>query len=202
MKELEMNAITVSNPYPMKAWKEVIDKFYRGVPCFLETDLNNLDVESDLFYRYCQSYKWHFRDSHRSLLIKMERNLTPYEFSYYDRMREYFGIDQVEMARKHPNNIICNWEVGKDHKKRPRPCFVTAKFIPDKEFLHLSVTFRTRDVIKRMYPNFVALRFFLNEQASLLNKKPGKLFDYSNQIIADNQDLARVRDWKEFIEYV
>lgn len=196
-----MNAITVSNPYPMKAWIEVINNFYRGVPCFLETELSNIDVTSDLFLKYYNSYKWHYKDSYRSLLTKTERGLTPFEFSYHNRMTEFFGIDQVEMARNKPNNIICNWEVGKDHNRRPRPCFVTAKFIIDKQFLNLSVTFRTRDVIKRMYPNFVALRFFLEEQASLLDKKPGKLFDYSNQIIADNKDLNNVRNWKEFINY-
>ena len=52
-----------------------------------------------------------------------------------------------------------------------------------------------------MYPNFVALRMFLEEQASIINKKPGKLFDYSNQIIADNKDLSIIRGWKEFIDY-
>ena len=196
-----MNAIIVNNNHPMKVWKEIIDKFYRGVPCFLETDLNNLDIKSDLFQKYYKSFKWHFKDTHRSLLINMERKLTPYEFSYCDRMHKHFGFDQVEMVRNKSNNIICNWETGKDHNRRPRPCFVTAKFITEKSFLHLSVTFRTRDVIKRMYPNFVAFRIFLDKQASLLNKKPGKLFDYSNQIIAENKDLANVRNWKEFINY-
>lgn len=193
-------ALTVANDNPLQAWKEVVQNFTSGAPCFVETDLKNIDIDSELFKLLSDKYAWHFRDSHRSLLIKMGRNLTPYEFSYYDRIHSFFGFDQWEMAMKKPNNIICNWDHG-DHERRPKPCFVTAKLLAEGKFVHLSVTFRTRDVLKRMYPNFLALRIFMQETAERMNKRVGKLFDYSNQIIADSDDIQAIKKWPEFEEY-
>ena len=196
-----MKPIIIQNSFPMEVFHQTISSFEEGVPLFIETDLNNLDLDSALFKRLSSTFQWHFRDSCRSLLNKMERPLTLYEFSYYDRLHDYFGIDQVAKIRENTNNIVCNWDPKKDFDNHPRPCFLTMKFIPEKEFLHVSVTFRTRDVIKRMYPNFIALRILMEEQCKIMNKKMGKLFDYSNQIMTKKEDLANVRSWIEFNEF-
>lgn len=196
-----MNSIIIKNNFPLKAWKEIIEEFQNGVPLFVETDLNNLDTNSNLFNKFYNHFKWHFRDSHRSMNIKMERNLTPYEFSYYNRMREYFGIDQLELNLKNKNNIICNWDNKKDYISRPKPCFVTGKFIQEDNYLHFSCTFRTRDVIKRLYPNYISLRLMLEKCAEQHNLKLGKLFDYSNQIIAQKDLIEEIESWQEFIDY-
>ncbi len=191
-------SIIVVNDKPLEAWREVIKKFQPGCPLFVETDLSQLDLDSCLFKKYYDSFKWHFRDSHRSLMIEMQRALTRYEFSYYDRIHTYFGVDQLKHIRNKPNDIICNWDPVKDPTNQPKPCFITLKLIPDGKHLNISVTFRTRDVIRRLYPNWVVLFALLQEECKLRNRKPGKLFDYSNQVMARKEDLLRVNAWDEF----
>jgi hypothetical protein len=41
----------------------------------------------------------------------------------------------------------------------------------------------------------------MEEQCKIMNKKMGKLFDYSNQIMTKKEDLANVKSWIEFNEF-
>jgi thymidylate synthase len=193
-----MKPSVIQNNFPLKAWKELIETHDMGSPVFVETELSNIDVDSPLFIRYYNSYKWHFRDTKRSLLDEMKRPLTQYEFSYYERIHDYFGINQTDIVSVNPNNIICTWDSKKDYENNPKPCLITIKFIQEKNFLHISTTFRMRDLIRRMYPNFIALSIFHKNHADKLNCKTGKLFDYSNQAAAKKEDLIKVKSWEEF----
>ena len=193
-----MKSLVIIDDNPMNAWKSIVENYNDGLPCFVETDLTNIDLESNFFKRYYKEFKWHFNDSYRSLMIKMTRNLTPYEFSYYDRIHDYFGQDQEHTILANQNNVISLWDVTKDPNNNPKPCLLTLKVIRDKDYLHLSITFRNRDIIRRMYPNFVALSRFHNNLCKQLSLKQGKLFDYSNQIIVRKQDLDKVKSWEEF----
>lgn len=193
-----MNAIVIKENNPLDCWKYVVSNFNSGVPCFLETEISLLNIEDPLFNRLSNEYKWHFRDTYRSFFKKMNRNLTRYEFSYYERMHDYFDQDQIKTILEKPNLILCNWDPNIDRINNPKPCFITAKIIEEGKFLNLSVTFRTRDIIKRMIPNFLAFRIMLEKICNVKNKKMGKLFDYSNQIIAKSQDIEKVKSWIEF----
>lgn len=193
-----MKCTIIQENNPILAWKKCLQIHMNQNPLFVETDLNLIDLESDLFKRYYKEYKWHFKDSRRSLLQNMERNLTRYEFSYYDRIHSYFGKDQVKAIVEKPNEIISLWDPKNDSQNSPKPCLVTIKIIPEDKFLHLSVTFRSRDIIRRMYPNFIALKIFQNDCAEMMKKHPGKLFDYSNQAFYREEDLNKVLSWIEF----
>jgi thymidylate synthase len=184
----------------MAAFCQVVEAFQDGVPLFVETDLKNLSLDSILLKRLNAEFKWHFRDTQRSFLTKMERPLTRYEFSYYSRMHDHFGFDQTVKVRENMNNVVCNWDPKVDFDNHPRPCFLTLKLIPEKEFLNVSVTFRTRDVLKRMVPNWIAIKVFMEEECKVAGKKMGKLFDYSNQVMAKKEDLAKVKSWDEYKE--
>ena len=196
-----MKTIIVQNDNPMDCLIYIIDNFIENSPMYIETDLNNIDVSSDFFNKYKSMFKWHFNDSFRSVLVKMKRPLTKYEFSYYNRIYDYFGVNQEEIISRNFNNIICNWDSKSDYKNHPKPCLLTAKFIQEKEYIHLSITFRTRDIIKRLYPNWIALRIFFQKICDKHCKKMGKLFDFSNQIICDSNKRNQIMNLEEYINY-
>lgn len=190
-----MNSIlVVKEKEPIVAWKKAL---YVNGPLVIETDLKLINEKNPLHIKLCSSYKWHHDDSLRSLLEKMDRPLNQFEFSYYDRIREHFGEDQLDIIIKDQNAIISTWDIKVDKDNRIRPCLATLRLLSDRDYLHLSVTFRVRDVIRRLYFNMLALNKLQQECCKLLNKSQGLLFDYSNQAFCRDDDLSKVFSWKE-----
>lgn len=191
---MTIKPIIIQNDCPIETLYTLLEIYENQCPLFIETDLKNIKLDSDFFKKYYSTFQWHFRDSHRSLIQRMHRKLNRYEFSYFDRIHDYFDVDQIEICREKPNNVVCCWDSRNDFTNSPKPCLLTMKFIRDKQYLHISVNFRTRDIIRRMFPNWIALRCLLEQEARLLNKKPGKIFDYSHQIMAKEEDVVKLRN--------
>src|SRR3990172_12869902 len=64
-----------------------------GGPLFMNVDLKLLDQA--FVDKYGEIFGWHLKDSHRSLMTDVVNN-PKFEFSYFDRMTKYFGINQLE----------------------------------------------------------------------------------------------------------
>lgn len=155
-------------------------------PTYFEFDIN--DLSEELLDRHRKLYPWHFKDSIRSFTNDNITNLSKYEFSYQNRFKKYFKVDQFDYANK---SIINTWDPKIDLFAIIKPCLLILKFIRDGEYLHLSVVYRKRDLIKRLIPNWCCLCVLLTEQAQKFNLKPKLLLDYSIQATYNDKDRLK-----------
>ena len=174
-----------------KHFNTMLELSEKNNPIFFEFDLKKLSDE--LIDKHRLVFPWHFKDSVRSITNSNIKNLTPYEFSYSNRFIKHFGINQIELCKSNLKNIVLTWDPKIDLFNFPRPCLLAIKFIKDGKFLHLSVVFRNRDLLKRLIPNWYCCYIILNNISKDLSLKTGKLFDYSIQSMYNDNDYQK---WK------
>lgn len=182
---------------PIDAFFQVLDLGVNGESLLIETDLRLLD--QDFVSRYSKEFSWHFKDSQRSLLTPDISN-PDFEFSYFNRIHNHFGFDQLYfvlggLKKGSRSRIISTWDPKVDMETKALiPCLVVLKLsISDRNELDLGVVFRSRDIMKRMIPNWVALDVFQRNCADLIGLKQGILSDYSLQWFYRHDDLQRLK---------
>ncbi len=79
------------------------------------------------------------------------------------------------------NNVICTWEPGRDLRSLRKPCLITLKFIRNHGRLDVVMTWRNRDILKRMVGNWLAIIELTNLMCNKTRMKPGMLYDLNMQ---------------------
>jgi len=182
---------------PVTAFKELIASGKsEGNSLLILTRLDSID--QDFLERYSKTFSWHFRDSERSLLTPDVSNPI-YEFSYYDRIHTHFGIDQLDfmltgLKLGSRSRVICTWDQRSDLRtKELIPCLTLLQFDIKDYCLDMSVVFRSRDIVRRLIPNWNALAKLQKSCADKLNMKPGWISDYSLKWFYRKEDFERLR---------
>lgn len=150
---------------PVKVW---LSLFATSSPKPLWLPRLELEQLSSTFAEdYCKYFKWHFDDSQRSFLTPVIGN-PKYQFSYYRRLHEKRSWGKFENEAMHGSsrNIICTWRL-KDHDygEERIPCFILLSARIRQGWLDFTVVFRMRDIIRRMIPNWYALKTMQMEMA-------------------------------------
>ena len=183
---------------PVYCLKEVLRMGTSGVSLLIITDLKKLS--RDFLDSYSNIFGWHFRDSERSLLSSKISN-PKYEFSYFDRIHSHFGFDQLEFVLEGLRNgtrsrVISTWDQTLDMRtKEIIPCLTLLQFSLDDSLprkLDLSVVFRSRDIVRRMVPNWNALDILQRQCADALHCEQGVLIDYSLKWFYTEADYSRL----------
>lgn len=168
----------------------------RGNNLLIYTDLKKLD--KDWISKYDDAFHWHLKDSTRSLNTGDLAD-PKFEFSYYDRIHKYFGINQMdlvlqELVTEKRTRPIVLWDPKVDlQAKNLIPCLTMISFNIDFNQINMTVVFRSRDIIRRLIPNWNALQFFQERIANSLSMKVGTLSDFSLSWFYRNDDLERLR---------
>lgn len=168
----------------------------QGNNLLVYTDLKKLD--RSFIEQYDDAFHWHLKDSTRSLNTGDLAD-PKFEFSYYDRIHKYFGINQMDLAlqelvtEKRSRPIVL-WDPKVDlQAKNLIPCLTMISFNINFNEVNMSVVFRSRDIIRRLIPNWNALQFFQERIANSLSMKVGTLTDFSLSWFYRNDDLERLR---------
>lgn len=178
----------VSNKYYIKMLKEI----KQGYPVMFE--VNPLKLGGDLIEKHQGLFPWHFRDSIRSFNDPSIIDLNKYEFSYANRISEYFTINQLERAMYNFKHPIVLWDPAVDLNTTPRPCLMMIKFFAESKVLNMQVVFRRRDLIRRMIPNWFCLGEIQRKVAEERKMTVGILYDYSLDVFYNNDDKKK---WEE-----
>ena len=168
-----------------------------GGPLFMSVDLKLLDqVFVD---KYGEIFGWHLKDSHRSLMTDVVNN-PKFEFSYFDRMTKYFGINQLEhvldsLRRKDfRKNMIVTWDPKIDLGSNSLiPCLTALSFNVSDSALNMGVLFRSRDVVRRLIPNWSALKYMQTRISESEGFRCGTLADFSFQWFYRQEDYEKIR---------
>jgi thymidylate synthase len=168
----------------------------RGNNLLIHTDLNALKPE--FIEKYDNVFHWHLRDSMRSLMLEEVKD-PKFEFSYYNRLRKYFGLDQVQnmylqLKTQGYSRPIVTWDPRIDlTTKELIPCLMSISFRTVGQDLAMSVVFRARDIVRRLIPNWNALAAIQKEVASEMKLSMGTLTDFSLSWFYRQDDLERLR---------
>ena len=192
------SGIFLEGPYPINCFKELLqEEISSGNFLLIHTDLNLLDL--DFLTKYADLFRWHFKDSQRSLLTSTISN-SQYEFSYWNRIHEYFKVDQLKQAIQelHDNKQcrpISTWSPNEDLLASGIiPCLMTLQFSKVEDQLNLTVVFRSRDIIRRMIPNWNALKILQQQTADTLKLRMGSLYDVSLKWFYKDLDLVKLSE--------
>jgi len=156
--------------------------------------ISNLKIDENLLNAHKKLFPWHHKDSIRSFTNPDISKLTPFEFSYANRIQKYFGYSQLKHVLT--NNIINIWDPQKDPNSRVKPCLLVLKFIKTDNKLNLTVIWRKRDILKRLIPNIFCLINLLKNESIKHNLTPGIITDFSIQIILNENEKNK------FINYL
>jgi thymidylate synthase len=118
-------------------------------------------------------------------------------YSYGNRLREHFGVDQIDSMIKQLKGAIFSrravgvtWNVPKDHDNAHSPCLdLIQALVQDK--LTLTAYFRSNDMFEAWPKNAFALRAVQYEIANALNVPVGDLIIISNSAHIYERDWAR-----------
>jgi hypothetical protein len=194
---MEMNATTVvkKEPTPIDVWMSLFTfQPQLNQPLYLpRLDLQRLN---DKFAEdYCKYFKWHFNDSHRSFLTARWNPDSQYEFSYWHRMHDgsNWGKFMLSIAKNTSRSLICTWRSADYDSEKPIPCFVMMWASRIKTALDLTVVFRSRDVIRRMIPNWYAIKLMQRDIANELNLTPGLVNDFSMRWFYKQEDMKKIK---------
>lgn len=169
---------------PFTVWKMLIESYEKNkdeFPLIIETDLKKLDDKlKNIYQKY---FDWHFRDSMRSFLTDSIWN-PKFEFSYYRRMHTAFSVDQIEEVKKKiltdPRKaVISIWSPSIDLYGDIIPCFMNLYVKKYKDDLNFVVVFRSRDIVKRLIPNWYALKIIQENMSKDLSMNVGNIIDIS-----------------------
>jgi len=156
------------------------------------------EIGKDLVAAFKKVFPWHYSDTQRSytqakLRDHGNRGKTD-DFAYMNRVNGYFGYDQFDEHRRKPNKMICLWDATLmgDNFGQHNPCLVTVKFKQREKYLDMVVTFRKRDLCKRMVGNMVFLALWLNENAKQWQLKSGMITDFSMETQWKKEDLKKL----------
>jgi len=158
-------------------------------PVLFELDIKLLSTKLVAYHE--RLFSWHAKDTRRSFFVLPKTELNKFQFSYADRMTEYFGINQFQKACFDYSKIICTWDPKVDLFKSPKPCFLILKFKRSGDKLDATVIFRNRDLIRRMVPNLLAIQTLMRTAAVDKKLKLGILIDYSLNTFYKQEDYER-----------
>lgn len=166
----------------------------RNLPLETYVDLKELETSKEFIEKFKKVFPWHFQDSQRSFLTDKINNPV-YEFSYYQRMRIHFGINQIEAAIKNPRmNLISTFDPKKDFSEKGRvPCFMQMYLLRNKDTIDFVVIFRNRDICRRVIPNWVAFNELQKEICKKMKLKQGITVDISIRHFTKGFDIDKLR---------
>lgn len=142
-------------------------------------------------------------DYYRDQLVYGE-NIEGFEYTYYERLREYEGIDQIyeiidklhsfKLSRR---AVAVTWQPWIDLESKDPPCMDLLKFSIKDNKLCLSVVFRSHDLIKGWINNVYALVHLMVLIAMALEIEVGYLEVMSFDPHVYMSDVDRVKMLKE-----
>ena len=167
-----------------------------GGPLFMNVDLKLLDQA--FVDKYGEIFGWHLKDSHRSLITDVVNN-PKYEFSYFNRITKHFEIDQMKhvldsLRRKDfRKNMIVTWDPKVDLASDGLiPCLTALSFNVSGGELNMGVLFRSRDVVRRLIPNWNALKYMQTRISESEGFQCGTLADFSFQWFYRQEDYEKI----------
>lgn len=142
-----------------------------------------------------RKFPWHHEDTRRSFNSLQADG----KFGYRKRMVRYFNIDLEEALLDGSTDVVGIWDPRVDHRQGPgsKPCLMSLSVMTVDGMLDMSVTFRARDMLRRMVGNWFQLINLLNVIAVARGKKPGRLYDFSYTAWYKPGDL---KTWREDAE--
>ena len=175
--------------HTLNGFKDMLNNFEQKRPSLFIVKLNQ--ISPILIMLYKEKFHWHWNDTVRNF-TKLESSVND-AITYYNRMNEHFGYDQAERYLKNMNNCICFWDPKRDMFSIRKPCMITMKMIVDNKILDMVVTWRNRDVLRRMIGNWIMLKRFGQEICDKKKWKLGTLYDFNMQAFYQKDDLKKWR---------
>jgi len=199
---MDFGEVTLSenilNSNPLDLFKSLLSLGQlNGKALFMNVDLKLLDQA--FVDKYGEIFGWHLKDSYRSLMTDVVNN-PKYEFSYFNRMTKHFEINQLEHVlsnirlKKLRQNMITFWDPKTDLTSDTIiPCLTALSFFIHEDILNLGVVFRSRDIVRRLIPNWSALKYMQTRIAESEGFKCGTLADFSFQWFYRQEDYEKIK---------
>lgn len=180
-----MNIFT--NPHmTLQRFSSVLEDHPNGFPllCQLTTTLG---IDAPVCKLHRDMFPWHWNDTARSF-TSLE---VDGKFGYRKSMVRRFKVDQ-EANMRNKGYVVSMWNPATDNSQPTglKPCLLTMKLIErDNGQIDLCVTFRSRDMLRRMIPNWFQLLEILKRMAKDKRRTPGYLYDFSYEAFWREDDL-------------
>ncbi len=124
-----------------------------------------------------------------------------FEYTYGNRIREYFGVDQleglVERLKEAPETrraVAVTWDPKRDGKAEEVPCLVAVHLQSDgDDGLELHAFYRSWDVGKALVANVIALRRLQEEVAGEIGAEPTTVTVYASNAHVYLEDLKDLK---------
>ena len=173
------------NPHrSLKSFNEMISAHVNKMPLMCQLDGPCGD---DLIQHHLDTFEWHHKDTERSFTSDSPDG----RFGYRKRMIRYFGVDLENALLEGKTNVVGIWDPRVDHRQQPgsKPCLMSLAINEVSGVLDMSVTFRARDMVKRMIGNWYQLQLLLEEVANTRGKRVGRIYDFSYTAWYQSNDL-------------
>ncbi|HPQ05465.1 MAG TPA: thymidylate synthase [Methanothermobacter sp.] len=116
----------------------------------------------------------------------MGRTNDGFAYTYGNRLREHFGLDQVEAVIKRLKNsretrraTLTTWDPLVDAKSNEVPCMILIDFKIRSNQLHTTALWRSHDVGRAWYPNVLALAYLAETVMYKVGCEPGPIVVHS-----------------------
>ncbi|WP_456454737.1 thymidylate synthase [Methanopyrus sp.] len=121
-----------------------------------------------------------------------------FEYTYGNRLRRYFGLDQVEKiserlstSRNTRRAVAATWDPRRDLDEEEVPCLTALQLQSDGDHgLELHAFYRSWDVGKALVANMIALRRLQEHVAERAGLKPTTLTVYAANAHVYEEDLS------------
>lgn len=168
------------------SFNEMISAHVTGMPLMCQLDGPCGD---DLIRHHIDKFSWHHDDTHRSFTsLKADS-----KFGYRKRMVRYFGVDLESALIDGDTDVVGIWDPRVDHRQPSgsKPCLMSLSVnqVHGTKLLDMLVTFRARDILRRMIGNWFHLINLLHNVAAARGKQPGRIYDFSYTAWYRSNDL-------------
>ncbi len=127
----------------------------------------------------------------------LDPKLRGFEYTYGNRLRRHFGVDQVEelaeRLKEAPETrraVAVTWDPGRDLEEEEVPCLVSVQLQSDGDNgLEIHAFYRSWDVGKALVANVIALRRLQERVAERVGLKPTTLTVYASNAHVYEEDL-------------
>jgi len=127
----------------------------------------------------------------------LDPELRGFEYTYGNRLRRHFGVDQVEglaeRLKEAPETrraVAVTWDPGRDLEEEEVPCLVSLQLQSDGDNgLEIHAFYRSWDVGKALVANVIALRRLQERVAERVGLEPTTLTVYASNAHVYEEDL-------------